>query len=296
MGSEMCIRDSFSINFKVDWDPRSVGYRETMESTHENLANLIRENKGNICIITGAGISAHVLPTFRSSDSKGLWDVVADKSLDKFQFYSQPDVSWKLWASIRDLQKQKFLYPSKAHRVIHYLMKYGYIDTLLTQNIDSLHSFQGDESKIIELHGKVTEFGECEKCNRKTPVDHLKVLQSGKCPKCPVCNSNLRPTVAFFQDLIPKALRQKATKICQTTDLLILIGTHCVVDPVVTLVAEAFQSGATVVEINPDETRISDKCDMKFYEKADEALVAVGNILFPGVDFETKTDVEPIIQ
>lgn len=285
----------FSIDYKVDWDPKDMGYRETFESTYKNAAEIIQRNAGEVCIITGAGISSHVLPTFRSSNSNGLWDVVSDQSLDKFQFFAQPDVSWKLWASIRDLQMRKFLIPSQAHRVIHYMLKSGVAKTLITQNIDSLHSFKGDESKVIEIHGKVTEYGECPKCKRQEFVDHLKILQTGKCPKCSQCSTNLKPTVAFFQDLIPMDLRQRAQQAVDKAKVLILVGTHVVVDPVLSLVCGAMNNGTIVIEINPEETRISDKCDMKFYSKADEALVGIGQILFPKVDFEKLTNEEPPI-
>lgn len=283
----------FSVGFKLDWEAKDIGYRENYESTYKSAADIIKKYKGEVCIITGAGISSHILPTFRSNDSKGLWNVVSDKSLDKMHFYNKPDVSWKLWASIRDLQSRNFLYPSKAHRVIHYLLKEGFVNTIITQNIDSLHSFKGDEDKVIEIHGKVTEFGKCIKCGTTEKINHEKILQSGKCPVCSICHENLRPTVAFFQDLIPNEIRQKASDTVRKSKVLILVGTHAAVDPVLSMTMEAIHNGTIVIEVNPDETRISDICDLKFYEKADDAMVGIGTLIFPHVDFDKPTNEEP---
>ena len=283
----------FSFPFRLEFTPQDVGIRENLPQTHQSAANIIRENWGRIVIITGAGISSHVLPTFRSNDANGLWDVVAAPVLDKTQFYSNPFTAWKLSANVRNLQLRKTIYPSASHRVIHYMIQRGAVPTLLTQNIDSLHSFPGDESNIVELHGKVTDFGECETCQAQRIVDHMEVLRTGQCPKCPVCGENLKPTVAFFQDLIPKNVRQRANEAMKTANVLILVGTHCAVDPVLSYVQEALQTGMTVIEINPDTTNISKYVDIKFAEKSDDCMTAIGKLLFPEIDFDKKIPGEP---
>lgn len=275
-------------SFSLDMSSHDIGTREDLPQTYEEAANIIKENWGKVVVITGAGISSHVLPTFRSNDSNGLWDVVGAPVLDKTHFYTNPFTAWKLSSNVRNLQLRKTIFPSPSHRVIHYMLKYGIVPKLITQNIDSLHSFPDDESKIVELHGKVSDFGECETCQAQRIVDHMEVLRTGKCPKCPVCGENLKPTVAFFQDLIPKHLREQADEAVSHANVLILVGTHCAVDPVLKYVQDSIKNGIYVIEINPDTTCISQFVDIRFAEKADDALVAIGHILFPDIDFNEK--------
>ena len=283
----------FSFPFSLHFEPQDLGLKESFPQTHQSAANIIRENWGKVVVITGAGISSHVLPTFRSNDSNGLWDVVSAPVMDKTQFYSNPYTAWKLHANVRNLQLRKTIYPSASHRVLHYMMQRGAVSNIITQNIDSLHSFPEDEQKIIELHGRVTDFGDCEKCQQHRRVDHMEVLRTGQCPKCPICGENLKPTVAFFQDLIPKEVRVRANKIIQCANVLLLLGTHCAVDPVLSYVQEAIQTGIIVIEVNPDITNISKYVDIKFAEKTDDCMTVIGKLLFPEIDFDKKIPGEP---
>ncbi|KAH0786437.1 NAD-dependent deacylase [Histomonas meleagridis] len=255
-------------------------------NTVECVIELIKKYKGRIVIITGAGVSAHQLPTFRSNNSSGLWEAFSPPILKIDNFYSNPKPSWKLLANVRNLQVSNILHPSLTHYVIHYLIQRGYVSKLITQNIDGLHMFKSDVSHVIELHGAVDDFGFCEKCNKKRPVDNLAILQTGECPTCDLCKSVLRPNVAFFGDVIDHKKRQDATSAISNCDLLILVGTHCTVDPVLSMAGEAHRNGSILVEINLTKTHASTFMNISLEGKSDEIFKQIGKELFKDIDFD----------
>ena len=263
-----------------------IGYKTECENTPKSLANLINDFKGNVVVVTGAGISSHQLPTFRTETGSGLWGSFSQTILSKSNFYDDPDPCWKLTANVRQLQVDKKLHPSLSHYILHHLLKRGFISKIITQNIDSLHCYKGDENDIIELHGSVSDYAICEKCNMNRHVDILNIIQTQKSPKCPVCNSILKPLVAFFGDIIPDKVRKEATSLMNNANVIILIGTHCTVDPLLSMATEAKRMGAVLVEINISHTSASKFVDMSLIDKCDNILSEVSKILMPDLDID----------
>jgi NAD-dependent deacetylase len=263
-----------------------AGYRPPCTNTIECAIDLIENSRGRVCIITGAGISSHALPTFRSNDHTGLWDFLQTPILGKTTFYDDPRPAWRLSANIRSLQLRGHLKPSLSHTVIHELLRRGIVSHVITQNVDSLHTFPGDESKVFELHGCVTDSGLCEACRVSRPVDLMRVLEDGKVPKCPTCNSVLKPPVAFFGDEIPRDLRLAANAAVDQSEVVILVGTHCAVDPVLSMVQEAKRKGALLIEMNTETTQATPFVDVVLTGKCDDTFATIARRILPGVRFE----------
>ncbi|OHT00122.1 NAD-dependent protein deacylase [Tritrichomonas foetus] len=278
-------------SIELNINDSEIGYRTEVSNTVSCLIDLIRRFKGNVTVITGAGISSHQLPTFRSNDKTGLWEAFSPPILDKSNFYSNPTPCWRLLANLRNLQVNKTLHPSLTHHVLHYLLQKGFVNAIITQNIDSLHSFKNDEKKVIELHGVVSDQAECETCQKKMVFDNLKILQTNECPRCPKCNAVLKPGVAFFGDAIDENQRLKALESLRLTNVVLLVGTHCTVDPVLSFATEAKRNGAIIVEINKTRTSASSFVDVSLIDEADNVFREVGQALIPDVDFATL-DVE----
>ena len=263
-----------------------AGYKPEVENTIECAVNLMKTHKPRITIITGAGISSHVLPTFRSNSGSALWDVLKGPILRKSNFYDDPLPSWKLAANVRSIQLQGNLLPSPSHKIIHELLKAKYVSHVLTQNVDSLHNFPGDEDRVLELHGCVTDFGECETCCALRLVDHMQILHDQVVPKCEVCGAVLKPPVAFFQDTIPRHIRAAAYRALEDTEVLFLVGTHCAVDPVLSLVTNAKQNGVIIIEVNIETTHASGFADIVLRGTSDEVFEQIAKELLPGVNFD----------
>ena len=268
-----------------------LGYRGELSNTIDCLVELLQRFKGNVTAITGAGISSHQLPTFRSDNKTGLWEAFSRPILDKSNFYLNPTPCWRLLANVRNMQESKLLHPSLAHHVLHHLLRDGFINAIITQNIDSLHSFKGDDDRVIELHGVVSTQAECETCKKKITFDNLKILRTNECPRCPTCNAVLKPAVAFFGDEIDPRQRKRAQEALAMSSVVLLVGTHCTVDPVLSYVTEAKRNGAIIVEINKTRTSASSFVDMSLIDEADKIFKKVGQCLIDDVDFE-KINIE----
>ena len=258
-----------------------AGYRLECENTIEEAVRLIRQFSGSVCVITGAGISSHALPTFRSNNHNGLWEALSIPNYSKEKFYEDPKIAWKLIANIRNLQLQNDLKPSLAHKVLHELVQKHVVSSIITQNVDSLHTFKGFNDKIFELHGAVDDYGFCEKCKQKKLVDHIRVLQTCEAPLCDVCQSVLMPSVKFFQDKIDEKVRKGAYNEIQKCDVLFLVGTHCEVDPVLSFAEVAKQNGTILIEVNTETTRATPFMDVVLRGKSDDIFRQIYQELYP---------------
>ena len=263
-----------------------AGYKPEVEDTIDCAVRLMKAHAPHIIVITGAGISSHALPTFRSNSGSALWDVLKGPILNKAHFSQNPFPSWQLAANVRSIQLQGNLIPSRAHKIIHELLQAHIIHSVLTQNVDSLHSFPGDEDRVIELHGCVTDFGECETCSALRLVDHMKILHDQVVPTCAVCGSVLKPPVAFFNDAIPRHIRAAAYRALDEAEVLFLVGTHCAVDPVLSLVTAAKQRGVIIIEVNIETTHASQFADIVLRGTCDDVFEQIAAKLLPDVRFD----------
>jgi NAD-dependent deacetylase len=270
----------------IDFAESDIGGRLPVSNTIDCVVSLIRRFSPRVVIITGAGVSAHQLPTFRSDNDTGLWESFSAPVLDAQHFYQNPDPAWKLLANVRNLQVTRILRPSLAHHAIHHLLSRRFISHVITQNIDGLHSFAGDLPRVIELHGAVSDHGICEQCHAKRCFDHLQILQTGQAPHCPACQSILKPPVAFFGDPIEEPKRAAAAAAVTDCDLLILLGTHCTVDPVLSMAANCARANGIVVEINVAVTRASAFANVSLHGRADDIFDAIATALMPDIQWD----------
>jgi NAD-dependent deacetylase len=228
-------------------------------------------------------VSAHQLPTFRSDNNSGLWEAFSTPVLDLTNFYRNPGPPWKLLANVRNLQVTRILHPSLAHHAIHHLLARRFISHVITQNIDGLHSFASDLPRVIELHGAVSNYGICERCRVNRCFDHLQILQTCEAPLCPACGSVLKPPVAFFGDAIEEEKRAAAAAAVAECDILILLGTHCTVDPVLSIAANCQRANGIIVEINVAATRASAFASVSIQGRADDVFLEIAAALMPDV-------------
>ena len=178
-----------------------------------------------LVILTGAGISAESgIKTFRDSD--GLWeghDVMEVASAEGY--LKNPALVLEFYN-----QRRKQLLevtPNKAHFNLAKLESDFNVE-IITQNVDDLHERAGS-TRITHLHGellKVRSTGDEEDV-----LEWKKKLVLGN-----LCKNNyqLRPHIVWFGEMVP--LLEKAIKITQTADILVIIGTSMQVHPAASLV------------------------------------------------------------
>ena|SRR5579871_2671936 len=207
----------------------------------------------NITVLTGAGVSAESgVPTFRDAQT-GPWEKYRPEDLATPRaFRSNPRLVWEWYAWRRKLVADAK--PNPAHFALAELARVAPEFHLITQNVDALHQRAGSE-KVIELHGNITR----TKCFDEGTIVSKWTDTGDVPPKCPECGGLLRPDVVWFEEALPEteiSLAQQATRSC---DVFLSIGTSTVVYPAAALPFEALKCGATVVEINPQPTPLTDK-------------------------------------
>ena len=77
----------------------------------------------------------------------------------------------------------------------------------------------------------------------------------GDVPRCD-CGEILKPNVVLFGEPIPWLAQEQAEEEARTCGVLVVVGTSAQVSPACDIPRIAKESGAAVVEINPEETSL----------------------------------------
>jgi NAD-dependent deacetylase len=201
--------------------------------------------------LTGAGVSAESgVPTFRDAQT-GLWANFKPEELATPQaFRRNPKLVWEWYAWRRE--KVQAVEPNAGHHALAQLERLVPEFTLITQNVDGLHQ-RADSENVIELHGNITRV----KCFREGTIVGDWRTDGEVPPRCPRCGDYLRPDVVWFNESLPEGAFESAEMKSRECDLFLSIGTSSVVYPAAMLPEIALNSRAAVIEINPDETPLT---------------------------------------
>ena len=219
-----------------------------------------------VVFFTGAGMSAESgVPTYRGKG--GIW-----KEYDWQQYACQPAFErdpervWEFHNYRRTLVAE--CKPNRGHELIARAETELPYAVVITQNIDGLHQRAGSE-KVLELHGSLWRT-RCPHC-RKREHDLAAPIGSFRCD----CGEYKRPDIVWFGDsLFPEVLHAVEAELT-SCDLLVSIGTSAVVYPAADMPIIAKRAGATLVEINPEETPLSGEYDLCLRGSASEMLAAI---------------------
>ena len=208
-----------------------------------------------VTVLTGAGVSAESgVPTFRDAQT-GLWAKFKPEELaTPSAFRREPRLVWEWYAWRRDLVAKAN--PNLAHIALVEWEKRVPSFTLITQNVDDLHRRAGSRN-VIELHGNITR----TKCFDENVVVRNWPDTDENPPRCPRCGGLLRPDVVWFGEAMPEEETARAFAAAAQCDVFLSIGTSAVVHPAASLPFHALEHGATVIEINPDPTPLTDEAN-----------------------------------
>lgn len=221
-----------------------------------------------ICVLTGAGISAESgVPTFRGGGNSAVWkgmpfDVISSAKMLREDL----DAVWEWFDYRRGVLKN--CQPNAAHFALAKWQDRFENFTLVTQNIDGFHQAAGSRD-VIELHGGINR-ARCENCNLKFEIERDEVPH--KPETCSKCGAKLRPDVVLFGEFLPEGAFERAALAAANCDLFFIVGTSAVVYPAAALPEIARQAGAFLVEINLEQTPLSEICDVSLQGKAGEIL------------------------
>lgn len=174
----------------------------------------------HIVVLTGAGMSAESgIKTFRDAD--GLWeghDVMEVATPEGFAHH--PELVLDFYNQRR---RQLFaVEPNQAHYDLAKLES-DFKISIITQNVDDLHERAGS-TNVIHLHGELLKarsiFDDTDIMDWKTDIQLGDTCKKGH---------QLRPHIVWFGEEVP--MIEKAVEICETADILIIIGTSMQVYP-----------------------------------------------------------------
>jgi len=220
---------------------------------NENLirqtAQAIQQSK-KVVALTGAGISVESgIPDFRGAG--GLWEKFDPMEYATIEaFVANPKKVWGMLKEMGSLVENAK--PNAAHTVLAELEGIGHLRSVITQNIDNLHQAAGSR-RVIEFHGNSSKLV-CLDCGRFH--DREEVTLESLPPRC-ACKGVLKPNVVFFGEAIPWGAHLEARQEAEGCDIMLVVGTSAVVSPACDIPVIAKRAGATVVEINLEETQLT---------------------------------------
>lgn len=218
----------------------------------------------SVVFFTGAGISAESgVPTYRGAG--GIWkEYDYERYACQTAFEEDPQRVWDFHNYRRELVGR--CQPNAAHLAIARAQREHPRVTLITQNIDGLHTLAGS-TEVLELHGCLWRI-RCDACgrredNRESPFTAL---------ACPCGDGTMRPDITWFGDVLDQDTFEAAFQAVLGTSLLVSVGTSGVVHPAARLPELALKAGATLVEVNPEQTEASTLHHHHLRGKASERL------------------------
>jgi NAD-dependent deacetylase len=206
-------------------------------------------------VLTGAGVSTESgIPDFRSPT--GIWaqyDPMEYATIDAF--WRDPVKVWGFYR--RRFHMLRDAEPNPAHVALADLERGGWIDAVVTQNIDRLHERAGSKA-VIEVHGSYRT-SSCPACGTVVGFeDVLALLDSSEAPPCPRCSEILKPDVVLFGELMPVAAIERAFDLARSAGLLLVVGSSLEVYPVADLPRETVSHGGALALVN----KARSSCDM----------------------------------
>ena len=224
----------------------------------------LREGRASVAAVTGAGIDSEAgLPTFRGD--KGYYeDEEATYLASVDALKAEPSRQWhwylKRFVSYHDT------HPAHSHFALAELeaeLGEKFLG-IITQNVSGLHRKAGSQ-KVYEIHGSIQEMR-----NLKTGEQQTLPETWVESPPADEELISWRPHVCFFGESYDCFPLPEAMEICNSCDIMLVIGTSGVIHTPVWLAETAQHSGAIVVNINPHPGKVDKVSNMNFRGSAAE--------------------------
>lgn len=266
------------------------------------LADFIRQHQ-TVTVLSGAGCSTESgIPDYR--DSKGQWK--HRQPIQFLDFINDPQARSRYWMrSMLGWQHVHAAHPNAAHFAITVLERLGYIQQVITQNVDGLHTRAGTRS-VLELHGNLGWVA-CMQCTARSPrtwmqeclqrqnpglqVKPGKYLPDGDAslkdlddlelhvPDCRQCGGILKPDVVFFGESVPRNRVCAATRMVENASALLVIGSSLMVYSGFRYCRQAHRDGTPVAILNLGRTRADDLATLKLDLPCAETMATTAAVL-----------------
>ena len=165
--------------------------------------------------------------------------------------------------------------PNAAHHSLVTLERMGKLKSIITQNIDMLHTKAGSNT-IYELHGHLRE-ATCIHCFKVYPAGPMleKFLSDNIIPCCLACGGVLKPNVILFGEQLPYQALQSAKDAARACDLMLVVGSSLEVAPASELPMLAWRTDARIAIVNLEPTEVDRVAEVVIHADAADVLPAV---------------------
>lgn len=233
-------------------------------------ARLLRRARYAIAL-TGAGISTPSgIPDFRSPGT-GLWEKANPMQVASLHAFRRHPETFYDW--IRPLARTLVAAePNPGHLALARLEEAGYLEAVITQNIDNLHQEAGS-SEVLEVHGHLRS-ATCMECYRVESANGLirEFLASGQLPRCPDCGGTMKPDVVLFGEQLPVDVVNAAMAHVNSADLMLIAGSSLEVVPVSQLPLRIHRQGGRLIIVNETETYVDDAAEVVIHDDVARVL------------------------
>jgi NAD-dependent deacetylase len=235
------------------------------------LADLISRRQPCV-VLTGAGVSTESgIPDFRSPT--GLWaqfDPLEYGSIEAFR--RDPLKVWSFYKPRVAMLTEAA--PNPAHLALAELERLGFVEAIVTQNIDLLHERAGSR-EVVEVHGSIRT-ATCPGCRASFRLERvLELLAEADAPACPDCGELLKPDVVFFGELLAAEAIERAFELSRRARLLLVVGSALEVHPVAGLPLETLGAGGELAIVNHGRTPYDAQAALRIQASAGEVLPPV---------------------
>ena len=259
------------------------------------------ERHPRVAVLTGAGCSTESgIPDYR--DPAGEWKHAKPMTFREFtdsrrarrRYWARSAVGWRRIAEAL---------PNPGHLALARLEALGRTSLLITQNVDGLHQKAGSR-RVVDLHGRLDRV-ECLSCRiryrREAFQAELDRLNPGwiatarrdagtrpdgdvdlvdadydafRVPACPRCSGDLKPSVVFFGEAVPRRRTERAFTALRESDALLVVGSSLMVWSGYRFAREAVLHGKPLALINLGRTRADGEATLKTEAACGEVLPA----------------------
>jgi len=272
-----------AVTWKTNDNPKLV---QAPEADPAQLQQFV-ERYPKLFVITGAGISRDSgIPTYR--DEVGNWKT--NTPIQHGDFLQLSGTRQRYWArSFGGWPNVGNARPNRAHRALARLESLGYVNTLVTQNVDRLHQKAGHK-RVIDLHGRLDQVV-CMDCGAVTPRDEIQhwlwqqnphmedirvelapdgdahvadeLISEVQVPACFRCDGLLKPNVVFYGGSVDKEIVNYLYSKVLEADAVLVVGTSLMVYSSFRFCRLAADKGIPIAAVNQGLTRADELLQLK---------------------------------
>lgn len=235
---------------------------------------------GGVVVLTGAGCStASGIPDYRGPNgafTRGHQPMTYQQFLrdpdGRRRYWARSHVGWPRFSQAR---------PNPAHHALAQLEAAGFVDGVITQNVDGLHQAAGSQ-RVIDLHGRLDRVT-CLACGvredresvylRMQQVNpHLDVSSDSINPDgdvdideaslaqfdlvaCRDCSGDLKPDVVYFGETVPAERVEQAYAWVDSARSLLVAGSSLTVYSGRRFLMAAHKRGIHIAIVNSGATK-----------------------------------------